>query len=142
MKIFFPNRILYKKSKKIKLNENINSILNVMKKEIIHNANYVAISSVQIGILKRLFLIKNIFNKKYFLFKNPKIIWKSKKKIYSYEGCISIPNFYGYILRNKEILLETYCVNNYYHKFFFKNFYSCCIQHEVDHLNGKLINMV
>ncbi|WDI79367.1 peptide deformylase [Candidatus Vidania fulgoroideae] len=142
MKIFFPDKLLFKKSKKVKNYKKINNILRIMKKEIKNYKEYVAISSVQIGYLKRIFIVKNILNKKYYTFINPKILWKSKIKKYSYEGCISIPNFYNKILRNKEILLETYCEKKIYHKFFFKNFFSFCIQHEIDHLNGKLINMV
>ncbi|MGX7576560.1 peptide deformylase [Candidatus Vidania fulgoroideorum] len=138
--IYFPNKKLRSISKKIKLKEfnNYNHVIVYMKKNLI--GNNIAISAIQIGFRIRVFLVKKSFLKHY-LFINPIIIWRGKKKKKSYEGCISIPNYYRNIKRYKTIIVEYFCKNKSYNRIFIKGFISFCIQHEMDHLNGILIKV-
>lgn len=94
------------------------------------------LSAPQIGIFKRVFVAR-IRNKiKGFI--NPKIIKISKKEIAFIEGCLSVPDLYGHVIRPAEIDLEAH---DKYGKTFSKSYKGLptrIIQHEVDHLNGTL----
>ncbi|MGX7588963.1 peptide deformylase [Candidatus Vidania fulgoroideorum] len=142
MFILYPDKTLKKKSKTNKaFNSSLYEIIKIMIKKIINVSDYIAISAVQIGYLLRIFIVKYFFKKAFFIFINPKILWRSSLYFFSYEGCISIPKFYTYILRNKYIIVETYCNKKFYYKFYLKNLISYVFQHEYDHLNGKLIKV-
>lgn len=85
---------------------------------------------------------KNIFVTKFGIFINPRITKKSKSIIESWEGCLSIPETIGNninIPRYKTIDLEYY--DEYFNKFNkrFTDIEAIVIQHEYDHLLGKLI---
>src|SRR3989338_10569186 len=58
------------------------------------------LSAVQIGVLKRVFVarIKNRIRH----FVNPKILKFSKKEITFLEGCFSVTEFYGHVIRPAE----------------------------------------
>ena len=68
---------------------------------------------------------------------NPKIIERAGE-IESNEGCLSIPGFYEPVKRFSEVNLEAIDVNG--KQFFLEatELLAVCIQHEIDHLNGKL----
>ena len=110
--------------------------------KIMNNAPGIGLAAPQIGILKKIITIniKETENEKkinYALF-NPEIISFSKKKVLIEEGCLSIPEHFAEIERPEKIhfkyfnesneLIEKEAIGNE----------SRVIQHEIDHLNGKL----
>jgi len=54
------------------------------------------------------------------------------------EGCLSIPNIWGYVQRKKELTLLYQDENGIKHEEVFTGFPAVIIQHEMDHLNGIL----
>jgi len=54
------------------------------------------------------------------------------------EGCLSIPNIWGYVQRKKEVKLSFQDENGLQHEEIFKGFPAVIVQHEIDHLNGIL----
>lgn len=54
------------------------------------------------------------------------------------EGCLSIPNIWGYVQRKKEVKLKYQDENGDYHEETFTGFPAIIVQHEIDHLNGIL----
>ena len=140
--LFVPNPILRKNSifiKKITAKE-----IDISKRmiDIMLNAPGVGLAANQIGILKQIITIhiKNEESKDeeiYTIF-NPKIISFSKKKIIMEEGCLSVPKQYAEIERSESITLEY--MNNKNEKIIEKKngFEARVLQHEIDHLNGKL----
>jgi len=54
------------------------------------------------------------------------------------EGCLSIPGFYEEIVRPKHIRVHTQDVKGEEYSFEATDLLAVCIQHEMDHLNGKL----
>ncbi len=137
--LIYPNKILRKKSKKInKFNNKLKKIINNMF-IIMYKYNGIGLSGIQINIKKSIFII-DILKKKNskLIFINPKII-KKKKIIKSIEGCLSIPNKYIKIKRYKYLIIKSYNIKGKKNIFYTKNLLSICIQHEIDHINGKLI---
>lgn len=57
----------------------------------------------------------------------------------SKEGCLSIPTFQQEVLRAKKIELSYQDLDGNPHKLTAEGLFGYCIQHEIDHLNGKLI---
>ena len=54
------------------------------------------------------------------------------------EGCLSVPGFYESVERPKKIKILTYDYDGNKIEFDANGLLSTCIQHEIDHLNGKL----
>lgn len=94
------------------------------------------LSSPQIGIFKRVFVAKIRNKVKSFI--NPKIRKFSKKEIAIVEGCFSVPDLYGHVLRPSEIDLEAQDKYGKINKAHYKGLPARIIQHEIDHLNGIL----
>ncbi len=137
--IKYPNKILRKKSKKIKhYNQNLKKTINKMF-SIMYKNNGIGLSGIQVNIKRSIIIIdiKKKKNSKLILI-NPKII-KKKKYIYSKEGCLSIPNKFIKIKRYKYLYTKAYNIYGKKIIFFSKNLLSICIQHEIDHIHGKLI---
>ncbi len=137
--ITYPNKILNKKTQKIK---KFNKKLIKYIKNMFDTMNYyngIGLASNQVNINKSLIVIN--LNKNKLILINPKII-KKKKIIETRESCLSIPNK---IYTKKRYNLIKIITNNIQGKKFklqFKGLISICIQHEIDHLKGKLINNI
>ena len=94
------------------------------------------LSAVQIGVLKRVFVAR--IRNKIKPFVNPKILKFSQKEIAIIEGCLSIPDLYGHVIRPAELDLEAQDRYGKIIKNHYKGLAARVIQHEVDHLNGAL----
>jgi peptide deformylase len=69
---------------------------------------------------------------------NPEITQRSKEKIEIDEGCFSVPNKYGPVVRPKKIKAEATDLNGKKIKINASGLLARVIQHEVDHLDGIL----
>lgn len=54
------------------------------------------------------------------------------------EGCLSIPDIWGYVQRKKEVTLKYQDKDGNTHEELFSGFPAIIVQHEMDHLNGIL----
>ncbi|BFI91207.1 peptide deformylase [Enterobacterales bacterium endosymbiont of Anomoneura mori] len=137
--IYYPNKILKKKSNSInKIDYKIKNIIHNMFK-IMYKKNGIGLAAPQIGINKRFFIVHNFKNiNKKLIFINPKIL-KKKGKIYFKEGCLSIPKKFFVIKRYSYVKILAMNIKGNYFEFETNDILSICIQHEIDHLNGKLI---
>lgn len=68
---------------------------------------------------------------------NPEII-RSAGHISWEEGCLSLPGIYGTVNRPSEILVKGMNRDGKMIEFEASDLLAVCIQHEIDHLNGKL----
>ena len=94
------------------------------------------LSAVQIGVLKRVFVARVKNRIKHFV--NPKIIKFSKKEITFLEGCFSVPEFYGHVIRPVGLDLEAQDKHGKKIQGHYTGLPSRIIQHEIDHLDGIL----
>jgi len=107
--------------------------------ETMYEANGIGLAATQVDIHKRLLVLDTSEERdKPQVFVNPIIeIIESELSEYD-EGCLSVPGFYETISRPKKIKVEAQnCVGE---KFSIEaeGILSVCIQHEIDHLDGKL----
>ncbi|MCI8393983.1 MAG: peptide deformylase [Bacilli bacterium] len=102
------------------------------------------LSAVQLGILKRIFVIVDEYEKgqfKNYIVINPKIKSVSEELIYvgEGEGCLSINReIEGIVPRHARMNVEAYDVNGNPFSIRVREDISIAFQHEIDHLNGKL----
>ena len=143
MKILLvPNPVLRQKALKIdnieKEDINIaNKMMNLMIR-----APGVGLAANQVGILKQIVTInfqdkEEGVEKKYILF-NPKILSYSNETTVMEEGCLSLPEQYADIERPKQISLEYLDEKKKLINRTVDGYEARILQHEIDHLSGKL----
>ena len=69
---------------------------------------------------------------------NPEIIETSDEKNIQEEGCLSIPNQFGEVERPSKITVRWIDRDGNEKQESFDGLWATCIQHEIDHLDGKL----
>ena len=151
------NKILHKKSTDVEfpLDENIKKLIDdsltylemSQMDEYIEKYNLRAgmgLSFVQIGILKRIFVISEELEdgsfKRYILI-NPKVISKSEELIYvgEGEGCLSVNRYVeGIVPRHARITVEAYDINGNKFTIRVREDIAIAFQRELDHLDGIL----
>jgi peptide deformylase len=105
----------------------------------------VGIAAPQIGITKRVFILRE-GKKNYKVFVNPEIVWKSdevgtgktRKGDPFLEGCLSIPYYYGAVIRPLAVEITYFDERGKPHRARLEEPFSRYVQHEHDHLNGIL----
>jgi peptide deformylase len=140
--LLVPHPILRQKAKKLKsISREDIKIANHMMEAML-KAPGVGLAANQVGILKQIVTINfedKENNKKinYILF-NPSIIQYSKDTSLMEEGCLSLPDQYADVERPKEIILEYMDEKEKVIKKQIDGYEARILQHEIDHLSGKL----
>ena len=140
--LIVPHPLLREKSKKlVKITQEDIGLSKKMIK-IMQKAPGVGLAANQIGVLKQIITIhiqnkENNSEKLYVLF-NPIITKTSKEKVIMEEGCLSLPKQFADIERPKSITLQYTNEQNEIVKVDKNGFEARILQHEIDHLSGKL----
>lgn len=95
------------------------------------------LSLVQIGVLKRACIVW-LPDDKPFIMINPEIESASTETDYKYEGCLCFFNKRGLVPRHSEITVSYYDEQKNKVRKTFRGWAARIIQHEIDHMNGKL----
>ncbi len=69
---------------------------------------------------------------------NPEVTWCSDEKSVYEEGCLSIPGQYANVIRPAHIKVKYIDYNGNVQEMDSHGLHSHCVQHEIDHLDGKL----
>lgn len=105
----------------------------------------VGIAATQVGIMKRAVIVdvsnyprlKNAKHHGRLVLINPEILdWQGMKK--GREGCMSVPDFTGNVIRAENIVLSALDENGIQQKYEMEGFEARAVQHEIDHLDGLL----
>ena len=130
-------KFLRRKSKLVSFN-NKNYLEDIKYlKEFCKKQDCMAVSGVQLGILKRIVLINKSKDRDYRIIINPTVL-SCKGKTEYWEACVSVPNKIGLVTRPYEIELEYYDENGVKKREIFNDFIVTIIMHEIDHLDGVL----
>ena len=135
--VVYPSDILRQKSVEV---ENIGAAEKKLFEDMLntmYSKKGIGLAAVQVGILKRM-LVVDIANKKKIKLANPVIIAK-KGTTATEEGCLSVPDKNIKIERYEEIVVKALDENNKIGTFLFTGLEAIAVQHEIDHLNGKII---
>ena len=142
--IKYPDPILREISEPVKLplsNEDRRALDDIYSWVKEHSNEAVGLSAIQIGIPKRMCAIR-ITGEKTVGYKlvNPKIVKHSTKQVFSSEGCLSVPQEHDEgiprwesvtvmaydAIQNKNIIINAF------------GWEARVLQHEIDHMDGKL----
>ncbi|MFA5759790.1 MAG: peptide deformylase [Clostridia bacterium] len=139
----YPNKILLHKSEEVKdvFDKKTNALLSSLGFILFKNINALGIASPQIGILKRVFVIRlDRLTPEGLTLQviNPKVIGIGEKVIEE-ESCLSLPNKIVKVERFKEVTLFYKDSEGKDQELVAGGQLARCIQHEYDHLEGKLI---
>ena len=140
--ITVPDETLKKISEpveKIGINEKklINDLFETM-----YNSKGIGLAAVQVGILKRILVIdisSKDEKKEPLSFINPTIKKISEATSIYEEGCLSIPDTFIEIERPKICEVDYIDMNGKKKNMKCDGLLSTCLQHEINHLDGKLI---
>jgi len=105
----------------------------------------VGIAATQVGVMQRVVIVdvsnyprlKNAKHHGKLVLINPEILdWQGMKK--GREGCMSVPDFTGNVIRADNIVLQALNENGELRKYEMEGFEARAAQHEIDHLDGLL----
>jgi peptide deformylase len=98
------------------------------------------LAAPQIGILEKIVVI-DLRDDEHIVYRliNPAIVWKSDELVESDEGCLSLPGLRRSVKRHERVSVE-YLDESFKKQTIDKaeGLLAVCLQHEIDHLYGKL----
>ncbi|MDR0555526.1 MAG: peptide deformylase [Holosporaceae bacterium] len=137
--LIFPNPILLKKCREVEpYDQEALAVLDGMVNKL-YEWNGVGLAAPQVGISKRMVVI-DVRGEPSIVYKliNPKIVWKSEEIQKSKEGCLSLPLLREEVARHESVIVEYLDENFSRQHVEATGLLSCCLQHELDHLDGIL----
>jgi len=146
--VIYPDKRLKEKSQEVtEFNEELHSLLDDMYETMVAK-NGVGLAAIQIAVAKKVFIInvplegddkeQNLQPKENTLeFINPQILEASGKTKYQ-EGCLSVPGYYEDVERYSYIKLKYFDRFGNEHIIEDDDFLAIAMQHEYEHLEGKL----
>lgn len=138
----YPDPILHERSVEVDIGEPNTELPREVRLlvddmfDTLADAEGLGLAAPQIGVLKRVIVVGV---RRPFSMINPKILDKSSDELLRLEGCLSCPGVLKEISRPDTIIVE---FTNYFGHLvneIFGGLEATCIQHEIDHLDGILI---
>jgi len=121
------------------------TLLPVLKARMLYsmldpNNEGVGIAAPQVGINRNVFWVQRFdkIGEPYEFYINPKIIWYSQLKQLGPEGCLSVADRRGDVMRSYAIQVAYTTLEGSYCTETIEGFTAVIFQHEMDHLNGTL----
>ncbi len=134
----FPDERLRTVAKEVtEVNDEIRTLIDDMF-ETMYDENGVGLAATQVNQHVRIFIADTTEDKSNALaFVNPEIIAKDGMMI-NEEGCLSVPNCYAKVERAETVTVKALNRDGKEFTYDADGLLAICIQHELDHLNGKL----
>jgi peptide deformylase len=114
----------------------------------LYRADGVGLAAPQVGVSQRLVVAdigmpredgkRDYSVKKPVFYINPEIVWSSEETSSRQEGCLSLPNVWGDVIRPTNVRVKYMTRDGEAVEEEFGGLASVVIQHEIDHLNGVL----
>lgn len=110
--------------------------------ETMYDAPGIGLAAPQVGVLQRLIVLDCVKEEGAapcpMVMFNPEIVASSDETSVYEEGCLSIPEQYAEVTRPAEVEVAWIDQKGNPQKQSFDKLWATCVQHEIDHLNGKL----
>jgi peptide deformylase len=128
--------VLRKKAKPVKeVTEGHRKLLNAMA-ECMYIHSGIGLAAPQVGVSEQLIVVD--IGEGICKLVNPKIVKRQGNQAIQ-EGCLSVPGASVKVKRAKQIWVEALDENGRGVNMHAKDIFACVLQHEIDHLDGKLI---
>jgi len=110
--------------------------------ETMYDAPGIGLAAPQLGVPKRLLVMDCVKEEgaapRPMVLLNPVVTWTSEETNTYEEGCLSIPDQYADVTRPAEVEVGWLGLDGEMHSEKFGGLWATCVQHEIDHLDGKL----
>ncbi len=110
--------------------------------ETMYDAPGIGLAAPQIGVLSRLIVLDCVKEEgaapRPLVMFNPEVVAASEEINVYEEGCLSIPEQYAEVSRPAEVEVTWIDETGKTRQEGFDGLWATCVQHEIDHLNGKL----
>lgn len=145
--IALPNPHLREKSQRVGIiTDEIRQIIADMEAATIHwdqsreHEVGVALAAVQIDKLYKIVVVRDNYddkaNHKFTAFINPEVTKLSGDLVEDFEGCLSVPNIYGKVMRYNKVKVKAIDLDGKEFRVTAEGFLARIFQHEIDHTNG------
>lgn len=138
--VFFPHPVLRYQAKPVRrVDAGLASIVRRMF-ELMYLSRGVGLAATQIGLPLRLFVMNPKGTQgdgEELVMINP-VISRPRGTECGEEGCLSLPSIHGFVNRHKTVLVNAYTLDGQEIRRDFTGYEARIIQHETDHLDGKL----
>jgi len=135
----YPDPRLHKVAKPVaQVDARIKKIVADMA-DTMYDAPGVGLAATQVDIHERIVVIDvSDDQNELMVFINPEIIWASPEKKSWREGCLSVPDYYDEVERPSEIRVKALDTEGNEFELDADGLLAVCLQHELDHLQGKV----
>ena len=135
----FPDPRLHKVAKPVTtFDERIRAIAADLG-DTMYEANGVGLAATQVDIHERIVVVDTSETRDQLqVFINPEIIAQSIEKKEWEEGCLSVPEVYDIVTRPDRVRVRALDLNGQPFELDCDELLAVCLQHEIDHLNGKV----
>jgi peptide deformylase len=107
--------------------------------ETMYEANGIGLAATQIDVHQRLVVIDTSEERNQpMVLINPEITWMSDERVKGDEGCLSVPGIYDGVERATAVKVTALDRNGQVQNMEAEGLLAICIQHELDHLKGKV----
>ena len=103
--------------------------------ETMHHARGIGLAAPQVGRSERIAVIE--IDEEPLVIINPEVVERSGKAK-AEEGCLSIPDIYADVERAKVVVVRAMDIDGKEYEIEATELLARCLQHEIDHLDGKL----
>lgn len=137
--LHYPDPRLHKVAKPVEVvDERIRKLVADMA-ETMYKAPGVGLAATQVNVHERVIVIDTSdAHDQLRVLINPEIIWASEEKKAWEEGCLSVPDYYDNVERPDRIRVRALGVDGEPYEFDTDGLLAVCVQHEMDHLLGKV----
>ena len=107
--------------------------------ETMYDAPGVGLAASQVDVHERIVVIDTSETKDDLqVFINPEIVWASEEQVECEEGCLSVPGIYDAVTRPARVRVKAFDVRGAPFERDCTGLLAVCVQHEMDHLLGKV----
>lgn len=137
--LHYPDPRLHVVAKPVaQVNDDIRQLVKDMA-ETMYDAPGIGLAATQVNVHQQVIVIDLSDERDQLqVFINPEIIWSSEEKKVWQEGCLSVPDFYDEVLRPSEVKVRALNLEGKQFELHADGLMAVCIQHEMDHLKGKV----
>ncbi len=107
-----------------------------------YDAPGIGLAGPQVGLMARIIVMDCVKDKdaapRPMVLLNPEVTWASEAQNTYEEGCLSIPDQYAEVTRPAEVAVRWMDLDGATREERFAGLWATCVQHEIDHLDGRL----
>ena len=137
--LHYPDKRLHKVAKPVaQVDDRIRKLVADMA-ETMYAAPGIGLAATQVDVHERVIVIDVSDTRDQLrVFINPEIVWASEERQLNEEGCLSVPGVYDNVERAERVRVRALNEKGEQFEIDCEGLLAVCIQHEMDHLLGKV----